>query len=252
MVMAFIMVSCLLNGVSAANIQGMKFKFARKCISVGVCASISFSAPIPSQAMDAFDGAMSSMLMKKEKSVVERNFDALPEAVKKRKALAMCKDSSALSASGYNSASQCSNAVLQGSYESIMEGAAKGGPTELPSLRAAEKSSAPAAPTSLGLIPAASSPSPTASAPKPLSTPTPSPAQVQVASAEVEVASSEPMKKKIDLSGTPPAAKKRRALAACKKADTRKFARAGSEAKCTESTMKGDYDNIIEALEYGR
>jgi hypothetical protein len=39
----------------------------------------------------------------------------------------MCKDSSALSASGYNSASQCSNAVLQGSYESIMEGAAKGG-----------------------------------------------------------------------------------------------------------------------------
>jgi hypothetical protein len=34
--------------------------------------------------------------------------------------------------------------------------------------------------------------------------------------------------------------------------DTRKFARAGSEAKCTESAMKGDYDNIIEALEYGR
>lgn len=50
-----------------------------------------------------------------------------PEAVKKRKALAMCKDSSALSSSGYTSASQCSNAVLQGNYESIMEGAAKGG-----------------------------------------------------------------------------------------------------------------------------
>jgi hypothetical protein len=60
---------------------GMKFKFARKCISVGVCASISFSAPIPSQAMDAFDGAMSSMLMKKEKSVVERNFDALVHSI---------------------------------------------------------------------------------------------------------------------------------------------------------------------------
>lgn len=69
-----------------------------------------------------------------------------------------------------------------------------------------------------------------------------------VAVAEVEA----PLKKKQDLSGVAPAAKKRRALAACKKPDTRKFARAGSESKCTESVMKGDYDNIIEALEYGR
>ena len=69
--------------------------------------------------------------------------------------------------------------------------------------------------------------------------------------AEVEEPSA-PLKKKQDLSGVAPAAKKRRALAACKKPETRKFARAGSEAKCTESAMKGDYDNIIEALEYGR
>ena len=69
--------------------------------------------------------------------------------------------------------------------------------------------------------------------------------------AEVEEPSV-PLKKKQDLSGVAPAAKKRRALAACKKPETRKFARAGSEAKCTESAMKGDYDNIIEALEYGR
>jgi hypothetical protein len=67
--------SCILY--AAGNMQGINFKFARKCISVGVCASISFSAPIPSQAMDAFDGAMSSMMMKKEKTVVERSFDAL-------------------------------------------------------------------------------------------------------------------------------------------------------------------------------
>lgn len=72
--------------------------------------------------------------------------------------------------------------------------------------------------------------------------------QAVAAVAEVEA----PLKKKQDLSGVAPAAKKRRALAACKKPDTRKFARAGSESKCTESVMKGDYDNIIEALEYGR
>lgn len=71
-------------------------------------------------------------------------------------------------------------------------------------------------------------------------------------SAPVQQEVEAPLKKKQDLSGVAPAAKKRRALAACKKPDTRKFARAGSESKCTESVMKGDYDNIIEALEYGR
>lgn len=134
------------------------------------------------------------------------------------------------------------------------------GPATLPSRAASIPSSSPVASSSQ----AASSSSPVASSSQ---------------AAEVEEVSA-PLKKKIDLSGKPitvitvsnhytslrsashsnstsylgvaPAAKKRRALAACKKPDTRKFARAGSEAKCTESAMKGDYDNIIEALEYGK
>ena len=56
----------------------------------------------------------------------------------------------------------------------------------------------------------------------------------------------------IDLSDLPVAAKKRRALAACKKTATRKFAGMGSETKCSESVMKGNYEPLLEALEYGQ
>ncbi|CAK9253211.1 unnamed protein product [Sphagnum jensenii] len=55
-----------------------------------------------------------------------------------------------------------------------------------------------------------------------------------------------------DLSDLPLPAKKRRALAACKKSETRKFARMGSESKCTERVLQGDYESLIEALEYGK
>lgn len=58
--------------------------------------------------------------------------------------------------------------------------------------------------------------------------------------------------KLVDLSDLPLAAKKRRALAACKKPSTRKFAGMGSESRCTESVMAGSYDRLIEALEYGK
>ena len=58
--------------------------------------------------------------------------------------------------------------------------------------------------------------------------------------------------KQQDLSDLSPASKKRRALAACKKASTRAFAKAGSESKCTDNVIKGNYASIIEALEYGK
>ena len=64
--------------------------------------------------------------------------------------------------------------------------------------------------------------------------------------------SSDKLVKLLDLSDLPLAAKKRRALAACKKPSTRKFAGMGSESKCTESVMAGSYDRLIEALEYGK
>ena len=114
--------------VIGSSVQGLKFQFARKCLGVvGACASITFSSPAPSNAIPAFEGAMSAMTQTREKTVVERDFENLPEATKKRKALAACKDSSARSSAGYSSASVCSNAVLQGNYDSIMKGAASQG-----------------------------------------------------------------------------------------------------------------------------
>lgn len=54
-----------------------------------------------------------------------------------------------------------------------------------------------------------------------------------------------------DLSDLSSAAKKRRAIAGCKKPDVRKYAGMGSESKCTERVMQGNLDTVIEALEYG-
>ena len=47
-----------------------------------------------------------------------------------------------------------------------------------------------------------------------------------------------PEQKVLDLSDLPTAARKRRALAGCKKADVRKFAKAGSESKCSEKVSQ--------------
>lgn len=112
-----------INASSIANLQ-----FARKCftacsISIGV-------SLLPIQvvsATDAFAGAMNAMSLQREKTVVERSFDNLPEGAKKRKALALCKDSSALKSAGYNSGSQCSSDVIKGNYDSIMTGASNQG-----------------------------------------------------------------------------------------------------------------------------
>ena len=61
---------------------------------------------------------------------------------------------------------------------------------------------------------------------------------------------STPRKKTNDLSGVSSAGLKRRALAACKKSDIRKQARMGTESGCTERVIKGNFDAIIEVLEY--
>mmetsp|Transcript_8401 Transcript_8401/g.7525 ORF Transcript_8401/g.7525 Transcript_8401/m.7525 type:complete len:223 (-) Transcript_8401:107-775(-) len=60
-----------------------------------------------------------------------------------------------------------------------------------------------------------------------------------------------PTSKKLDLSTLTIAQKKRRALAACKKPDVRQFANAGSESKCSANVNRGEYEAIIDALEYG-
>jgi hypothetical protein len=71
------------------------------------------------------------------------------------------------------------------------------------------------------------------------------------ASSALSSSSKENRQKVNDLSDLSIAQKKRRALAACKRVEVRKFAGAGSESKCSGDVNRGDYDKIIEALEYG-
>ena len=57
--------------------------------------------------------------------------------------------------------------------------------------------------------------------------------------------------KVLDLSDLNPAAKKRRATAGCRKPEVRKYARMASESQCTNTVLSGDFDGVIDALEYG-
>ena len=190
----------------------------------------SFSTNIlPVHAIDALDAAKDAMLVKKEKVLSERSVDSLPPAAKKRKALAICKDSASLKAAGYLTSAKCTSDVIDGNYDKILNA-----DKEAPVLPTKSLSSQSSLSTS---IPKAEST--TFSAPS-------------VASSTQTKVSSTPKEKVLDLSSLPPAAKKRRALAACKKSDTRKFAQAGSESKCTEKVLQGDYNSIINALEYGK
>ena len=66
------------------------------------------------------------------------------------------------------------------------------------------------------------------------------------------VSSREKSRSKVaDYSDLTTAQKKRRALAACKKVEVRKFIGGGSEAKCSSDVNRGDFNKVIEALEYG-
>jgi len=173
-----------------------------------------------------------------------RAFDSLPPAAKQRKALSLCKESDARSAGGYKSVAECNTAVLGGDFATIV----KGKDPEPPKY----KYSTPSTSQSPSVA-AVSIEQPTVS----LKT---KEVAVSISSPKASLPSSSSSTKKkevklekvADLSELSTAARKRRALAACKKSETRKFAKMGSESKCTEMVMKNDFSRIIEALEYGK
>lgn len=76
----------------AAWYPGIQVKSFKKWVA-GVSVGLSLGAPISSvNANDALDAASKAMLYSsKEKVVVDRAFDSLPEGAKKRKAVALCK-----------------------------------------------------------------------------------------------------------------------------------------------------------------
>jgi hypothetical protein len=162
----------------------------------------------PTYGIPAIEAATQAMLEKKERLVQERDVDKLPPAAKKRKAIALCKDSQALKSAGYLTTAKCIGDAIEGNYDKILGSSS----TILPVLSSSSSISVPNIPSE----------------------------------------SQTKLEKVIDLSGLSSGAKKRKALAACKKPETRKFAKMGSESKCTEQVLQNEYDSLINALEYGK
>jgi hypothetical protein len=126
--------------------------------------------------------------------------------------VALCKDEKALKAAGYRTTASCTVDAVEGRFDKILGGASA--------------------------IPATTSKSETISS-------------SSFSSDESDSKGFSKREKKTDLSNISAAGKKRRALSACKKADTRKAAKMGSESLCTDRVLKGNYDALIEAMEYG-
>ena len=70
--------------------------------------------------IDALDAANRAMHASVEKSESDgRDFNALPEGSKRRRAIAACKDKDLRVAAGYMSASKCTSDVIDGEYDTI-------------------------------------------------------------------------------------------------------------------------------------
>ena len=201
-----------------------------KALTAFVVAAGLFAQKPANAAIPVLEAATRAMLETKEKETEkEREFDSLPDGAKRRFALNLCKDSSARSAAGYSGAAACTEDVFKGNFKNIVEGVPIEGAAPA-SKRAARESS-----SSSGGSSSASAKASSASA-----------------SSRKVAKDDGPLTKVNDLSDLTPAAKKRRSLAACKKSAVRAFAKVGSEDKCTKNVLAGDYDKIIEALEYGK
>ena len=213
-----------ISNINVLCIQLIHKNFNYRVLSSFLALSLTYT-PISNSnaANDALDSALKAMTTTKERTIEDRSFAELPKASKKRKAIEYCKESDRRQNAGYKSASDCTAAVIEGDF-SIASA-----PTKRPS---------------------STTSSSTSSSTSSIATTKSSPALVEKAKSSVSKV--EKVEKVEDLSDLSPPSLKRRSLAACKKASTRKFAGMGSESKCTENVLAGNYASIIEALEYGK
>ena len=159
----------------------------------------------------------------------------------------MCKESEYYKRAGYFSSSSCTNDVFEGNYDRVLNGKGIKSSATSTTTSSVKPSTTTATSAVLPTKQSATVASPTKSTVAVIS-----PVKSSV-SASPSVSVPKPVTKAtkvVDLSNLPAAAKKRRALGACKKPDIRKSAGMGSESKCTESVMNGDINRLIEALEY--
>lgn len=229
-----LIIVALTIAVVSSVFQGIRFQTLRKGIAFAGAAVIPFMdfQPPNANAIPALEAATRAMTDKKEKDDSKgRDFATMPDGAKKRYALTLCKDNNARSLAGYSSAATCTEAVFAGNYKNIVEGTPiPGASTPMARKAVIRESSGGGGGGSTG-----------------------GSSKVMTKKAEVVTKKADgPLVKVQDLSDLSAASKKRRALAACKKGSTRSFAKAGSEDKCTKAVLEGNYQNIIEALEYGR
>jgi len=182
--------------VSVKSIMIKPSKLVVKALSSSVLAiGLSFS-PISAGANDAFEGAMKAMTSTKEKSFEDREFDELPKASKKRKAIEYCKDSTRLKNSVFKSPSDCTAAVIEGDFSIVTGSPVRKASPPPPTTTTTTTSKSASTLSSSGTVSRQSAPKATAVPEK--------------------------LEKVENLSDLSTASKKRRSLAACKKASTRK------------------------------
>lgn len=229
------------------NSSKVNFKHAFPVFIIATSAVL-FTPPNAFARIDALDGALKAMSDGSEKEQgKEREFSSLTSvASKKRYALNLCKDSSLYKTAGYSGASECSSDVLNGNFQTIVDVslgkesvAPKMNPVETQKKTIEVKAMPVMSKSQLAAAQAAKNPNLAA---------TKESAAVPNRKKEVIAAKKEKVQ---DLSDLSPAQKKRRAIAGCKNADTRKMAKMGSADKCTSRVMAGDLAPMIEALEYG-
>ena len=119
--LALVIVATVLLASQAAVFNGVRFQNAlKKGCAFGGALFLPFAdfQPPPAQAIPALEAATRAMTEKKEKTEeADREFNSLPEGAKKRYALALCKDSSARRAGGYDSSQVCSLLISEHAYK---------------------------------------------------------------------------------------------------------------------------------------
>ena len=122
----FALISILISVNGWQQIHQTQFSLKPKIfqkVAAGLAVSVlTVAAPgnMVQARIDAFESATKAMTETRGKQSEDRDVSSLSPAAKKRRALLLCKESSSRKASGYDSASQCTNEVLSGNYDRIL------------------------------------------------------------------------------------------------------------------------------------
>lgn len=99
----------------------INIKVAQKIATAGLVFSACTTQPTSAIAgIDALDSATRAMMDTRKRTFEEKDVESLSPSAKKRKALAICKETSSRRATGYSTVAECTSAVLEGNYDSVL------------------------------------------------------------------------------------------------------------------------------------